>query len=91
MAQSPFTPIRHHVLLPWADAIEDAALAAQDRLTPSVFTSILNAVPDAWLLPEQDIPTAPAKRAAYVEYLTRRLAASPLFVQEAIRARANLV
>ncbi len=91
MAESPFPAIRQHVLLPWAGAIEDAASAALDRLNPSVFASILAEVPDAWLLPEPDIPTAQAKRAAYLEYFTRRLAASQLFVQEALRARANLV
>ncbi len=91
MAESRFPAIRQHVLLPWAEAIEDAAAGALDRLNPSVFTAILAAVPDAWLLPEPGIPTPQAKRAAYVEYFTRRLAASPLFVQEAVRARANLV
>ena len=91
MAESPFPAIRQHVLLPWAGAIDDAAAAAREHLTAPVFTAILEDVPDAWLLPEQGVPTAQAKRAAYVEYFTRRLAASPLFVQEALRARANLV
>lgn len=90
-AESPFAAIRHHVLLPWAAAIEEADALAHERLNGAVFTAILDQVPDAWLLPEPGIPTAEAKRAAYVDYLTRRLSASSNFVQEAVRARAELV
>jgi hypothetical protein len=86
-AESAFTPIRQHVLLRWANAIEKAAEAARSRLSGEHFAEILEAVPDDWLLPEQ----AASRRAGYVDYLTRRLEASEIFVQEALRARAELV
>lgn len=90
-ATSVFPAIRQHVLLPWATALEEAAAASRDRLNPAVFAEILDQVPDAWLLPEADVPTPAAKRAAYVDFLTRRLNASSNFVQEAIHASAKLV
>jgi hypothetical protein len=83
MAKSPFALIRHHVLLPWASAIEEAAKASRERLNPSVFRAILDEVPEAWLLSQN--------RGAYVEYLTRRLSSASNFEQEALRARAELV
>jgi hypothetical protein len=83
MVESPFPAIRHHVLLPWASGIEVAAAAARDRLGPDVFGEVLEQVPAAWLPPDS--------RAVYVDVLTRRLRASSNFVQEALRARADLV
>jgi hypothetical protein len=80
---SAFPAIRHHVLLPWADAIEEAAAALPGLLSPARFAEILEQVPDTWL------PTA--RRAAYIDLLARRLSAASNFVQEAIRARAELV
>ena len=90
-AESAFPAIRKHVLLSSANAIEAAAEALRERLSPPVFGHILGQVPDAWLLPEPGISTPAAKRAAYVDFLDRRLGASSNFVQEAIRARAELV
>lgn len=91
MAESAFPAIRHHVLLPWAETMEDAAAYCQGRLDPATFAEIMHQVPDAWLLPEPGISTPAAKRAAYVDYFTRRLRSSPNFVQEAIRARADIL
>lgn len=91
MARAPFPAIRHHLLLPWATAIVDTAGAMRARLNSEVFAAILDRVPDDWLLPENGIPNAAAKRAAYVDYFTRRLSASSNFEQEAIRAQAQLV
>ena len=91
MAGSAFPAIRHHVLLPYASAIEEAAANCRARLDRATFAEILHHVPDAWLLPEPGISTPDAKRAAYVDYFTRRLQASSNFVQEATRARADIV
>ena len=91
MAESAFSAIRHHVLLPWAGAIEEAAAYCRGRLDTATFAEILHQVPDAWLLPEPGVPSPDAKRVAYAEYFTRRLRASSNFVQEAIRARARIL
>jgi hypothetical protein len=90
-AESAFAPIRQHVLLRWANAIEKAADNARAHLIRHNFVEILEAVPDDWLLPESAAATPALKRAGYVDYFTRRLNASDNFVQEALRARAELV
>ena len=90
-ARSRFPAIRDHVLLPWAADLETLDARLRPRLGASVFTEILAGVPDDWLLPEPGIPTPHAKRAAYVNYLSERLSAAPLFVEEAVRARTALV
>jgi hypothetical protein len=89
LADSPFADVRHHILLPWATNIEQAAVQAASRLNAQVITEILAQVPDEWL--QSSHPTPAKARVAYLDLLTRRLAASPIFTQEAIRARAHLI
>jgi hypothetical protein len=91
MAETPFSLIRQHVLLPGASRIEEADKALRTLLTKDVLTHILALVPDAWLLPAPGIETPAAKRAAYIDYFLRRLSAAPIFVEEAMRARAELI
>ena len=97
----PFPQVSSHVLLPQATALPAADAAAHERLTPALLDHIVGLVPAAWLLaaatgapPEAhaaiDAPAAAlvaAQRAAYVGFLTARLAASATFVQEADHAR----
>jgi hypothetical protein len=89
--ESPFPEIAQHVLLPWASQIEEAASHAHTALTKEVFVEILEQVPDEWLASDSLELTPVQKRAAYVDFFVRRLAASKIFEQEAIRAHANLV
>ena len=89
-ARSPFVIVRDHVLLPWAGRIEEADALLRPRLGPELFARVLAEVPDAWLLPEPGISTPAEKRAAYVTWLTQRLDAAPIFVEEAVRARSQL-
>jgi hypothetical protein len=89
--ESPFPEIAQHILLPWAKEIASAAAIAKERLTAPVLQEILNDVPDQWLQ-SADPATDPAEiRTAYVDFFLRRLAASHLFEEEAIRAHARLV
>ena len=81
-ARSPFAAIRQHVLLPRAYRIREADEALRPRLHNGVFSNVLQMVPDAWLS---------NTREAYVDYLTKRLKAASLFVEEALRARDALV
>jgi hypothetical protein len=88
---APFADIRHHILLPWASALQEADAAARSRLNPVVFEEILAEVPDAWLAPDPTAVAAAKRRTAYVEFFIRRLQTSTNFVEEAIRAHAELV
>ncbi len=91
MAHSPFRPIRDHILLRWATRLEAADESMRSKLNQDVLERILDAVPDAWLLPEPGITTPAEKRAAYVSYFLERLKAARTFVEEAQRGRAELV
>ncbi len=88
---SPFAPIKDHVLLRWAGDLAAADARHRSQLTPSVIEQAVATVPDAWLNGRGAGAPAAAQRAAYVDYLLRRLDASQMFVQEALRARQALL
>ena len=87
--ESPFVQIRDHILLPWAGEIEPAGAMARDKLTRDVLAGVVDAVPDAWLELIPGDSSAAHRRAAYLDFFTRRLAAAQVFEQEAVRARAR--
>jgi hypothetical protein len=89
--ESPFPEVAHHILLPWASQIEAAAIEAHERLTPETFARILEQVPAEWLEADSHDLPAEQKRAVYVDFFTRRLAASKVFEEEAIRVHAHLL
>jgi hypothetical protein len=91
MALSKFPAIRDHVLLPWANQIMEVDAPLRSKLTEALFTEVLDQVPDSWLLPEPGASTQEEKRLAYVRFLSRRLSAASSFVEEALRARAELI
>jgi hypothetical protein len=88
-ARKPMVAIKSHVLLPLASSILDV----DDRLAPllssDLFRSIIEAVPDDWLVPQEGLPDRAAHRAAYLDYLTRRLAAHRALAQEVERVRTG--
>jgi hypothetical protein len=90
-ARTPFRGVKDHVLLPWAAEISRAGEALARRLGREVLERVVADLPEAWLADEPRFATAHEHRAAYVSHLERRLAAAPIFVTEAERARAELV
>jgi hypothetical protein len=90
-AESPFREVKHHVLLPWATALAAADERARARLRPERIAGILEQIPDRWLLKEGEGLSAAEKRAVYSDFFSRRLKASSRFVEEADRARSELV
>jgi len=90
-AESAFPAIKQHILLPWAGMLEKADSLATKQLSDTVFAQILDDVPETWLLPDAKDLSAAEKRAVYLDFFTRRLSSSSKFVEEAIRARAELV
>ena len=88
---APFPEIAQHILLRWASRVEEAGELARQRLTPAVLESIVRLVPADWLDAVPDGVAAEERRAGYVDFLARRLAAAENFEQEAMRAHARLV
>ncbi len=94
---SAFPGIRSHVLLPWATELAAADQLARSRLDAGVLREVLAEVPGAWFLGNDpslvEASDADAegesRRAGYADILTRRLAASAIFIEEAERARSQ--
>ena len=86
-AGSAFKMIKDHVLLPWAEALPEADAALSAMLNGGILHDIVARVPDGWLSNADAFAKPAAQRAAYVEYLLRRLEQRQAFVQEAMHAR----
>jgi hypothetical protein len=90
-SRGPFAPIKNHVLLPLAGSIAQADAAAHAQLGESTLGDIVAGIPDGWLEGEPAFAGVDEHRAAYLAYLTNRLDASRIFVEEAQHARAQLL
>jgi hypothetical protein len=90
-AADPFTRVKDHVLLPFAAELGEADARMSERITPRVIEDIVALIPDTWLGSDAVFATSSENREAYTKYLQHRLAQPHAFVQEAIRARSQLV
>lgn len=86
-ADAAFPMIRDHVLLPWAADIASADAALSARLSEDAVAGVVAQVPDDWLRTPDAFGEPEAQRAAYVDYLCRRLRRRDAFVEEIRRAR----
>ena len=85
----PFALIKDHVLLPFASRLTDTDTQMSTALTPERLAAIMQLIPDAWLEDAPGFASKKEHRAAYLDYLQRRLAAPRAFVEEALRARSQ--
>ncbi len=90
-SRTPFSPIKEHVLLPRASALEEADRLMKERLSPELIQEIINLIPESWLVPDPFFPDPAAHREAYQAYLLDRLANSHYFLEEAIHARTQFL
>jgi hypothetical protein len=90
-SRTPFPMIGQHTLLHLASRIPQADAALRPQLDESFFAEIVGEIPADWLEGETHFDSEQEHRAAYVAYLASRLAAAPVFVEEAIRARSARV
>ncbi len=58
MAASRFPAVRDHVLLPWAERIEEADRRLRPKLSEALLTEIVGQVPEDWLAPDPGISAA---------------------------------
>jgi len=83
-----FPAVREHVLLPYAGSVLEADARLAPRLDAAALGEITAAIPDVLLGGDRE-PGGPAeRRAAYADYLARRLRAPRGFAEEAEDARA---
>lgn len=90
-AQSPFSYIRNHVLLPEASQLEKADAELSALLTEEKLHSIVSLLPDDWLQWNDVSETPEEIREIYIHFLTERLTHSATFVKEAQDARKTLI
>jgi hypothetical protein len=81
---NPFRQIKDHMLLGLAGEIERADERARAILTPEKLKEIVETIPAEWL------DDAEKTRAVYLDFLTKRLENSKIFVREALDAKSSL-
>ncbi|HEU5163398.1 MAG TPA: HipA family kinase [Thermoanaerobaculia bacterium] len=86
-ARGRFPHIRDHVLLDRATAVNEVDEELAARLTPETIARVVELIPESWLGDEPMFPTIDEHRAAYREYLMRRLEPPREWMEEAVRAR----
>lgn len=90
-SQRPFVQVKDHVLLPQASELEAVDAAFRKILTPERIQTIVDLIPDEWLMNES-MPESPStQRQVYAQFLASRVASSEIFVNEAIHARKALI
>ena len=88
-AETPFTQVKNHVLLPYASRMAEIDIHYQSILTSGKLKDIVELIPDEWLTESSFSPNE--TRDLYFRYLEIRLASSKIFIKEAQNARAALV
>ncbi|WP_118195839.1 HipA family kinase [Albibacterium indicum] len=86
-ALKPFVKIQDHVLLPLATDLKRVDEEFKGLLTEQLIDSIVNLIPESWLLLDSPFESVDEHRSVYAQYLNKRIAHSVNFVKEAINAR----
>jgi HipA-like kinase len=86
---TPFSSIKDHALLKYADGIMEADAMARQKLDAGKLAAIVASIPDAWLPDDPGFADREEQRRAYLDFLIERLQSSQVFVQEAVRARSS--
>lgn len=89
-SRSPFVQVKDHVLLPWATELETVDQAFRSILTPEIIRSIVNYIPDEWLLVDRE-RNIKESRDVYEQFFLNRLSHSKIFIKEAQDARKALI
>jgi len=82
-----FPMIKNHVLLERATMLTEAADAIKQSVNQTTIEQIVATIPDDWLTDESSELTPTERRAAYVEFLSTKLANLDLLTKEAADAQ----
>jgi hypothetical protein len=88
-AVNPFALVKDHVLLKSAGALAESDARMAAVLTADRLAGIVALIPDSWLIEDPGFADKNAQREAYVDFFTRRMQGSAIFVREAMRARSS--
>lgn len=89
-AADPFGYISRHVLLSYADRLKEVDSLMRQAITPRTLSKITDMIPDEWLEEQGSDISVAEKREGYRTFLTKRLAESHIFTEEALRQRDKL-
>ena len=90
-ALDSFPYIKSHVLLPYADRLEEADKLMRQAITPRTLNKIVDLLPEEWLVEEDSEETPQQRRESYKTFLCKRLANSKIFVDKAIEERNKIL
>jgi len=90
-ALSPFSQIKDHVLLPYAEKLTETDIEFKKILTIDKVKEIVELIPEDWLNWGVDGETPQDIRKTYYNFLTERLTHSDIFIKEAQHARKTLI
>ena len=90
-AKGPFPTIKDHVLLPFADRLQEVNEEFKMKLADFHFSNLTAILPDEWLLASRDVETAEEARSVYEIFLSKRLEYADEFLKEAQDARQTLI
>jgi hypothetical protein len=89
-SMKPFVQIKDHVLLQRASELDKVDESFRSILTKEKIISIVNLIPDEWLVNES-VPDANENKKVYEQFLLNRISQSHIFVKEAQHARQALI
>ena len=91
-ASDPFPYVKSHVLLPYANRIEEADKLMRQAITPRTLNKIVDLLPDSWLAEaDESGKSVEEHRKDYKDFLTMRLADTSPFVRRAIEERNKII
>lgn len=90
-ATGQFPIIKNHVLLPQASLLEEVNQEFSAKLNEAMFTEMVSALPEEWLLAGGDSDDVSEIREVYAAFLKLRLSHSDQFTKEAQDARTALI
>lgn len=90
-SKGPFDFIKDHVLLPQAGLLQETNNQFKNLLTEEKLRSVVDLIPEEWLLWEGAEETPAQLRDVYFRFLLNRLSYSDQFTKEAENARKTLV
>ena len=90
-AERPFEQVKDHVLLKFANRLEETDALFHSILNEEIINAIVNLIPGKWLEENDSDETPEVKRNTYAQFLKTRFAASSIFVKQAIHAREVII